>query len=186
MKSIFCATDTTGFKHHGSLAGLIERRHPELLGKRSPVVRRRRSLVGRQLGRGSLAEKRARPATILHVEDHKVVAEAVKETLELEGLRVVTCTDGAFAINKLAGDASYDLLIFDNHLPNVDGLELVRYARGLPHRRRTPIIMLSASEVEPEAWRAGVDAFLRKPEDIGRLTEMVRRLLARKMGGAEG
>ena len=85
---------------------------------------------------------RLRPVTILHVEDHKVVAEAVKETLELEGLRVVTCADGAVAVNRMAGDATYDLLIFDNHLPNVDGLELVRYARELPHRRRTPIIML--------------------------------------------
>lgn len=183
--SVTRAAQLLGFKHHGSLAGLIERRHPELLEKRSPVVRRRRSVVGRQRGRRSRAEMRLRPVTILHAEDHKVVAEAVKETLELEGLRVVTCADGAIAVNRMAGDASYDLLIFDNHLPNVDGLELVRYARGLPHRRRTPIIMLSASEVEAEARRAGVDAFLRKPGDIGRLTETVRRLLAKEMGGVE-
>lgn len=184
--SVTRAAQLLGFKHHGSLAGLIERRHPALLEKRSPIVRRRRSVVGRQRGRRSHAEMRLRPVTILHAEDHKVVAEAVKETLELEGLHVVTCADGAVAVNRMAGDATYDLLIFDNHLPNVDGLELVRYARGLPHRRRTPIIMLSASEAEAEARRAGVDAFLRKPGDIGRLTETVRRLLAKEMGGAEG
>lgn len=171
------AAELLGFKHHGSLSGLIERRHPELLEKRSPVVRRRRSIVGRKGGRGNRAEERVRPPTILHVEDHKVVADAVSETLELDGYRVVTCSDGAVAIRRLASDARYALLIVDNHLPNVNGLEIVRYAREQPHRRRMPIIMLSASEVEPEAWRAGVDAFLRKPGDIGRLAEMVKRLL---------
>ena len=38
--------------------------------------------------------------------------------------------------------------------------------------------MLSASDVEAEAWRAGVDAFLRKPEDIHSVTTMISRLLA--------
>jgi len=113
----------------------------------------------------------------MHVEDHKIVAEAVKDTLEQEGYRVVMCSDGAVAISRMASAARYDLLIFDNHLPNVNGLELVRYARQLQHRRQTPIIMFSASDGEPEARSAGVDAFLRKPNDVGRLVETVRRLL---------
>jgi DNA-binding response OmpR family regulator len=78
----------------------------------------------------------------------------------------------------LEGKEHYDLLLFDNDLPHVNGVELIRRARRLPHRKRTPIIMLSAGDVEPEAWRAGVDAFLRKPDDIGRLTGMVARLLS--------
>ena len=184
--SVTRAACLLGFKHHGSLAGLIERKHPNLLSKRSPIVRRQRSIVGRHRGRRSRAEKRVRPLTILHIEDHKVMAEAVGEMLESEGFRVVTCPDGAAAVNRMASNASYDLIIVDNHLPNVQGLELVRHARRLPHRKRTPIIMLSASEVEPEARRAGVDAFLRKPGDIGRLGEIVRHLLAGEMGDAKG
>ena len=39
--------------------------------------------------------------------------------------------------------------------------------------------MFSAGDVEAEAWRAGADAFLKKPDDIGRLTEMVKRLLSK-------
>jgi hypothetical protein len=39
--------------------------------------------------------------------------------------------------------------------------------------------MLSAGEVETEAWRAGADAFLKKPDDIGRLSKMVTRLLSK-------
>ena len=175
--SVTRAAQLLGFKHHGSLAGLIERKHPELLSKRSPVVRRKRSVVARKGGRGGRAEMRARPAVIMHVEDHKVVADAVRDTLRLEGFRVVTCADGAVAVSRLSSDATYDLLIFDNHLPNVDGMELVRHARGLPHRQQTPIIMLSATEAEAEARRAGVDVFLRKPDDVRNLVGVVRRLL---------
>ncbi|MDQ3802559.1 MAG: response regulator [Acidobacteriota bacterium] len=117
------------------------------------------------------------PLTILYVEDHKVVAEAVRDTLEAEGWRVALCSDGAAAVNRLAGDAGYDVLMFDNHLPNVNGLELVRYARQLPHRRHTPVIMLSASEAKAEARKAGADVFLRKPQDVGLIVETVKGLV---------
>ncbi len=61
----------------------------------------------------------------------------------------------------------------------MNGIELVRRVRRLVHREHTPIIMLSANDVETEARQAGVDAFLRKPEDTGTLTTTVMRLLAR-------
>jgi DNA-binding response OmpR family regulator len=119
------------------------------------------------------------PLTILYVEDHKVVADALKDTLEAEGWRVVLCYDGAAAINRVASEASYDVLVFDNHLPNVNGLELVRYARRLSHRQRTPIIVLSASEASTEARDAGADVFLRKPQDVGMIVETVKALVKR-------
>lgn len=115
--------------------------------------------------------------TILYAEDHYVVAHIVQETLEAAGWRVALCYDGAVAVSWLASETAYDLLIFDNDLPNVSGLELVRYARQFPHRTQTPIIMLSASECAPEARLAGVNEFLRKPQDIGKIVETVARLL---------
>lgn len=117
------------------------------------------------------------PLTILYAEDHHVVAHIVKETLEEEGWRVVLCYDGAVAVKWLASNASYHLLLFDNHLPNVNGLELVRYARSLPHRKETPIVMLSADECGRDARQAGVNEYLRKPQDIGRIVETIARLL---------
>jgi two-component system chemotaxis response regulator CheY len=117
-------------------------------------------------------------AMILYVEDNELVLHGVKDTLELEdGWRVDACTDGAAALAKLESSAHYDLLLFDNELPGVDGLTLIRRARELPHRRHTPIAMLSASRIEAEARRAGADEFLRKPDDIMNITEHVRRLL---------
>jgi two-component system response regulator CpxR len=123
--------------------------------------------------------------TIFYVEDHKVVAQAVKETLELEGWRVVLCYDGAVALTRLASETSYSLLMFDNHLPNVNGLELVRYARGLDHRKQTPIIMLSASESRMDARLAGANEFLMKPRDVGKLVETIARLLATSTPGVQ-
>ncbi len=114
---------------------------------------------------------------ILLVEDHKIVAQAIRETLELEGWRVTLCYDGAVAVIRLVSETRYNLLMFDYQLPNVNGLELVRYARTLPHRRGTPIIMFSASERSRDARLAGVNEFLRKPQDIGKVVKTVTRLL---------
>jgi two-component system chemotaxis response regulator CheY len=114
--------------------------------------------------------------TILFVEDNRLVANAVRDLLESEGWRVELCSDGNAAMNKLAGNFRCDLLLFDNELPGANGLELTRYARSLPSYRRTPIIMVSASDCRADARRAGVDLFLRKPEDIHALVQAVRRL----------
>lgn len=115
--------------------------------------------------------------TILHVEDNDLVRNVVKDTLELEGWRVVTCANGIAALKKLESSEHYDLLLFDYDLPGVSGFELACHARALAHRRHTPIIMLSAGHHREEARRAGVDVFLGKPEDIRSLTETVERLL---------
>jgi two-component system chemotaxis response regulator CheY len=117
------------------------------------------------------------PLTILYVEDNKLVSEAVCDLLECEGWTVELCADGNRALNRLAGGVRYDLLLLDNDLPGASGIELVRYARTLHYYRSTPIIMLSADERESEARGAGADLFLRKPDDIPALADVVRRLI---------
>ena len=138
---------------------------------------------GEQRIRPSLSKTTARgiyhmtPLTILHVEDHLMVAQAVRDVLEAEGWRVVTCTNGHAAVNRLTSGNRYDLLITDNQLPGASGLEVVRYARSLPRRARMPIVMFSATDCGAEAYRAGVNVFLRKPEDAAELVTTVARLL---------
>jgi CheY-like chemotaxis protein len=85
--------------------------------------------------------------------------------------------NGATALENLKGDTPYDLIIVDNDLPGLSGLELVLRARSMALRRNTPIIMLSADDCEKEAWRAGANAFLRKPEAVDRLSSTITRLL---------
>src|SRR5918997_733360 len=114
---------------------------------------------------------------IFLVEDSKFVSDAVKETLELEGWHVSACADGLIALRLIKSEAQFDLLLLDNELPNMSGLELTRRARDLAHRQRTPIVMLSATERARDAKLAGANEFLRKPQDIGKIVETVARLL---------
>lgn len=114
---------------------------------------------------------------ILFAEDSKFGSDAVRETLEAEGWRVETCADGYVALLLIRSERRYDLLLLDNELPHMNGLELARRARELAHRRETPIIMLSASECVREAHLAGANMFLRKPQDIGKIVETIARLL---------
>ncbi len=175
------ASELLGFKHYQSLISLLNNRHRDLLPVRSPVVLRQRGLVrDKSTQAGRTVAKQTRPVTILHAESSRAIAEMVKEKLERKGWKVVTCEDGTSALNTIRSRAHYDLLLFDYDLPQVNGLELVRRARRLSHRQRMPIILLSATDCEREAWRAGVNAFLRKPQDVPKITNTITRLLSKQ------
>ena len=178
--SVTRAARLLGLHHHATLAAMLDQggRHTDLAYLRTPPETRRQSIINRNSRRGRPRTK-ARTINILCAEDHQVMADAVKETLEELGWTVELCADGTEAMRKIESKARYHLLILDNQLPGKNGLELARRARALPHRRRTPIIMLSASDVERDALRAGVNSFLRKPRDIGRLSATVMRLLTK-------
>lgn len=159
-----------------SLDSMLHRRHRRLLPLRTPSEPRRSSLMFREPD----TEAPTRDVHILHAEDDALVASAVREALRGEGWRVSTYADGLSALDEIEGPEPYDLLVIDKQLPGADGLELVVRARELPHRQHLPVIVLSASDVEREARRAGASAFLRKPDDMHALAETIARLLARK------
>lgn len=160
------------------LAQIINKRHKHLLNKRTPAIPRGRSLMSVRVPRKASRLDSSKTTIILLVEENRTVADAVKVTLTSKGWSVESCTNGVTALMKIASNTHYDLLLIDNELQGINGLELVQLARKLPHQRRTPIIMLSASDCETEAWKAGVNAFLRKSQDISSLVGMVIRLLS--------
>jgi len=180
--SVTKAAHLLGFKHHQSLSSVINSRHPDLLGIRSAVRKRRRPLISksRKIKKQS-SEPRLRPAasqiSILHVEDNQLVAELIQDTLAAEGIRVDSCPDGITALELLKGDRPYNVIIVDNDLPGLSGLELVLRVRGLIHRRQILIVMLSGDDCEKEAWRAGADAFLLKPKGVDKISSTIDRLL---------
>ena len=122
----------------------------------------------------------ARSIRILHIEDDETIAAVAKEMFEEQGWQVQTCDDGKAAIEHLSGAVHYDFLLFDYDLPGVNGLDLVRHARELAHRSSTPVGLLSATPVEKDAREAGANVFLRKPQDIGLLTESISGLLGKR------
>lgn len=180
--SVTKAARLLGFRHHQSLISLINSRHKELLKTRSTVRKRRRHLFSepRKIKKKVVEPSPNSAATqisILHIEDHKVVARLIQNTLGAEGMEVDSCTSGTAALEILKGGAPYDAIIVDNSLPGLSGLELILRMKSMAHRRSTPIIMFSGDDCEKEAWRAGVSAFLRKPEDIEQVPSTIARLL---------
>src|SRR6266404_1061895 len=185
--SVTRAARLLGFRHHQSLISLINSRHKELLTARSAVRKRRRHIFSEPR---KIKKKVVRVAprqgnsqiSILHVEDNEAVARLVADTLTNEGTQVDSCMSGSTALKILKGEARYDVVIVDNDLPGLNGLELVLRTKSLAHRRHTPIIMLSGDDCEKEAWRAGVDAFLRKPEAVDQISSTITRLLEEQKG----
>lgn len=176
------AAHLLGFKHHQSLISLINSRHRDLLVQRSAVRPRRSHLFSkprRAKQKLAAANSMRTPAhiRILHVEDEPQVSDAARGALSAEKWEVDLCTDGDSALRKLTGNEHYDVVIVDSSLSGVTGLELAQRTRKITHRRRTPILMLSGDDLETEALGAGVDAFLKKSDQLTELTPTVARLL---------
>lgn len=113
---------------------------------------------------------------ILHVEDDELVVSYVRRMLESKGWGVEACMDGEAALRKIEGESQYDLIILDQQLPGVSGLELLRRAHLLPHRRQTPVVMYTCSDLKWEALAAGADAFVGKDHGVNELVKTILRL----------
>ena len=120
------------------------------------------------------------PPTIPHAEDDALVADAVRLTFGAGGRGVVTCEGGSAALAELASHDHYDLLITDNELPGLGGVNLICCAHVLRHQMRLRVVMFTGSDCEREALRVCVDASLRKPEGIAELVTTVGRLLPQR------
>lgn len=123
------------------------------------------------------ANQTERPAVILYAEENMMLWQTVCDVLEFAGWYVKRHGAG-YGYAHIESREHFDLLIIDRDSRMVDGLTLVRRARQLPHRRETPIILISLSDCADEAREAGADAFLRKPNNLIELVETIRRLLA--------
>jgi CheY-like chemotaxis protein len=181
--SITKAAHLLGFKHHQSLISLVGGRHQDLLKLRSTVRKRRRHLFSepkraKKISSASPSRASTMPLAILLVEDNKTVASTIEDILVSRGFDVDPCASGTAALKILMSNVHYDVIILDNDLPGLNGIELTRRARNMARWRGTPIIMFSAEDCEREAWRAGVSEFLRKPQDIGRITATIERFVA--------
>jgi DNA-binding response OmpR family regulator len=114
---------------------------------------------------------------ILVVDDDFYARELHAGVLIRFGYNVDTAGDGADAWKALEGD-SYDLLITDNKMPRVTGLELIKKLRS--EDMTLPVILASGTvpteELKRHPWLR-LDATLPKPFSIAELLDTVKKVL---------
>ena len=120
---------------------------------------------------------RPKPAVILYVEQNQMLFQTVRDVLEFAGWYVKPCSGDGYAVAYVESSEHFDLLLIDHDFRGLSGLRLTEPARRQPHRRDTPIILISLEDIADEALRAGADAFLRKPNNLIELVDTIRRLL---------
>ena len=119
------------------------------------------------------------PATILIVEDSKLVRAMVRAALQADDHRVMEVPGGREALATL-DDTPVDLVITDVNMPDMDGLTLVRALRARPRERSTPILVLTTEDGEAMKQRgreAGATGWLVKPFHPDQLRHTVRHVL---------
>jgi two-component system, chemotaxis family, chemotaxis protein CheY len=103
--------------------------------------------------------------TILIVDDSESIREVVSFTLENAGYNVLIGVDGKDALKFLDG-RSIDLLITDLHMPEMNGIELIKAVRNLEAYKHMPILFLTTEaqkERKMEAKDAGATGWIIKP-----------------------
>jgi PAS domain S-box-containing protein len=118
---------------------------------------------------------------ILIAEDHPVNQMLLKRLLEKRGHSVKVAADGKLAL-EFAEEGSYDLLLMDVQLPEMDGMEATRVLRERESKTGThlTVIGVTAHAMAGDRERclqAGMDGYLSKPIRPGELDELLNRLL---------
>jgi two-component system sensor histidine kinase RpfC len=131
---------------------------------------------------------RVRPMRVLIADDHVPNQIVLRRVIEKGGHRPQVVGSGEDVLQALENE-DFDLAIIDLHMPDINGIDVLRQARVMQAgaRRRTPFVVLSA-DVTPESIRAceqaGAACFLPKPVIAARLLDVIAEIAsgARSVG----
>jgi CheY-like chemotaxis protein len=129
----------------------------------------------------ALDHRENRPAHVLLVDDDAPLVEILSETLTSGGYSVARATDGRSALAAVYRERP-DLILTDLHMPDMNGLQLLRQVRGDLSTCQIPVIFLTTDkslEAEIRALDLGADDYLNKPVEMARLLGRVHRALVR-------
>ncbi|EIC19469.1 chemotaxis protein CheB [Thiorhodovibrio frisius] len=122
---------------------------------------------------------------VLAVEDEKVNQIVIARLLEKKGCKVATAENGREALEVLRAE-SYDIVLMDQQMPEMDGIEATKAIRRGDAGERAcniPIIALTAFAMAGDKERlmnAGMDAYAPKPISIEQLRTAIREAIAKR------
>ena len=121
---------------------------------------------------------------VLIVEDIELNREIAQEIVRTTGAEPVLAEDGRVCVEMMqnAPAGTYDLILMDLSMPNMDGIEATQRIRNMEDTQKAgiPIIAMTANVNEADrnaAFGAGMDGFTEKPIHIGELYETMKRYL---------
>jgi sigma-B regulation protein RsbU (phosphoserine phosphatase) len=128
-------------------------------------------------GPGKETAPAERPVTVLLVDDQMIVGESVRRMLAGEtDIQFHFCQDPARAI-ETANAVQPTVILQDLVMPDIDGLQLVKFFRANPATRQTPMIVLSSKEepvIKAQAFALGANDYLVKLPDKVELIARIR------------
>jgi CheY-like chemotaxis protein len=118
--------------------------------------------------------------TVVVVEDEADAAEMFAEMMRVNGFRVVKSYSSGPAINVIATERP-DVVILDVMMPDISGLEVLKFMRREPNLANIPVIVISAKSM-PSDIKIGMDAgasvYLTKPVGFLELKQAVDKVFA--------
>lgn len=118
---------------------------------------------------------------VLLVDDEKDFLDVLGERMKIRGMDVSTVASAKDAL-KITEKQSFDAIVLDLMMPEMDGLELLQTIKAKNPELQV-ILLTGHGSIEKgvEAMRLGAMDFLEKPADLESLTEKIKKAQARKM-----
>ncbi len=116
--------------------------------------------------------------TLLIIEDDVVTRDLLQLVFEYDGFNCIQAENGAVGLTLLE-EVKFDLIILDNVMPKMTGLEFMAHQRRSSQTPDIPIIMITGllnEDIREQATKLGVYAIIGKPYDLGELRALVNQL----------
>jgi two-component system chemotaxis response regulator CheY len=117
---------------------------------------------------------------VLVVEDSAMMRELIASTCESIGSIAVTESASGFEALKVLPREHFDLIITDINMPDINGLELIRFVKSHKAYATTPLFIVSTESSQTDLERGlklGANEYLPKPFQPAHLDALVRRYL---------
>jgi CheY-like chemotaxis protein len=118
------------------------------------------------------------PKSILIIEDDEIARIGLSTVLQMDGYNTVAAPDGKEALDRLQSGLQPALILLDMILPGLDGWKFCAHLKN-NQGIAAPFVIMTGVGVASEEWAKSLGAvgLLRKPMDVERLSEIVRRFV---------